>query len=140
MVITYTVYILAAAWQDIKKKSISSWLFIVFGVLGVIENLLFKQQEWGQILASMLPGMLLLLLTKCSGGAIGSGDGCFFLVSALYLKVGHLIMLLCFGLMLCTMCCMGIIMSSFFTGISVRKKSLPFLPFLLPVWIWLCFL
>lgn len=68
-------------------------------------------------------------------GAIGMGDGLFFIVSAIFLGFWTSIALLLFGLMFCSACSLGIVCWGIAAGVNVRKKRLPFLPFLLPAWI-----
>ncbi|MEF9954215.1 MAG: prepilin peptidase [Clostridium sp.] len=137
MKLTYTLYLLIASWQDLKNRKIAVWLYVVFAITGVLENILWQEFTWGEVVAAMIPGGLLLLLTKCSRGAIGSGDGWFFVVSAVYLGFWNITALLLYGLMCCSICCLGIIVWGSAAGIPVRKMRLPFLPFLFPVWIWI---
>lgn len=135
MRLTYTIYLLAASWQDFRHHKISVWLYTFFGVVGLVENFLFRQTRWGEAAAALIPGMILLLLTKCSRGAIGAGDGWFFIASAVYLGFWNTMALLFYGLMFCSACCMGMVVWGFASGVNVRKMRLPFLPFLLPAWV-----
>lgn len=135
MTITYTVYLMLAVWRDLRYRKIPMWLYTIFGLGGIIINFLWTKVGWWEVLSALLPGFLLLLLTKCTRGAIGAGDGLFFLVSAVYLGFWNTIELLLYGLIFCGICCMGIMAWGFMAGVNVRKWRLPFLPFLLPAWI-----
>lgn len=137
MTTTYTIYLALAAWKDLKYRKIPMWLYIIFGLAGMAINFLRMEIGWLEVLASLLPGALLLLLTKCSRGAVGAGDGLFFLVSAVYLGFWNTIELLLYGLIFCSTCCLGMLVWGIVTGVDVRKWKLPFLPFLLPAWMFM---
>lgn len=140
MKITYFIYLLAVSWQDLKSRKIPVWIFICFGAVGILENILWKENGWMEAASALLPGFLLLILTRCSRGAIGAGDGYFFLVSAVYLGFWNTAALLFYGLLFCSAFCMGIVVWGVISNVSVRKLRLPFLPFLLPAWAWVMFL
>lgn len=140
MEITYFIYLLAAAWLDLKKRRIPVWLFAAFGAVGILEHIRWGGTGWAETAAAMLPGLVLLLLTRCCGGGIGAGDGYFFLVSAVYLGFRNTIAVFCCGLLFCSVCCLFIVAWGAMTGVSVRKKKLPFLPFMLPAWAWVVLL
>lgn len=135
--VTYTVYALLAAWQDLRHRGVSRWVYLVFAGIGAVQIGFRGVVSLPAAGAAMLPGILLLLLTRCSRGAIGAGDGYFFLVSAFYLSMRDITLLLCFGLLLCTACCLGIVVWGCIAGVNVRKKRLPFLAFVFPAWIWM---
>lgn len=144
MRILFTVFLLSAAWQDLRSRKISIWLYIVFGIAGICGNLFggvsqaaAGTTEWMEIAAAVIPGFFLLLVTHWSEGGIGSGDGWFFVVAALYLKFWITLALLFYGLMCCSACSLGMVVWGMASGINVRKKRLPFLPFLIPAWVWI---
>lgn len=145
MNILYSTFLIGAAWYDLKDRRIPVWLFYGFGILGMLGRLLtlvsgFEERLSAralgiQFLTALLPGAALLAITFCSRGEIGAGDGCFFLVSACYLDAVLLFLLLVGGLFLCTSCSLGIVVWGIWGHVSVRRIRLPFLPFLVPVWL-----
>ena len=136
----FSLFLVLASWQDLKRQKISVWLLILFAVAGVgIRG--FPAGTAGctaaglGILAAMAPGFFLLAVTGCSRGAIGSGDGCFFLAAACYLAWRETLLLLISGLFCSSLCSLGWLVFGLIRGRSMRKKRLPFLPFLIPAWI-----
>ena len=132
--ILFVIFLLAAAWEDGREKAVSLWLFKAAGVAGVILALL-QGDMGGERLLSYTVGLGLLLLSQLTGEAIGIGDGCFFVVSGLYLSALVNLKLLIYGIFLNGIVCGGMYVWSRLKGRDVRKKSVPFLPFLVPVWI-----
>lgn len=132
----FLAFLAAAAWQDLRRQSISVWLYIVFGAGGILLEKGFHPEMAG----SAGVGILLLALGKLCRGAVGDGDGLFFVVSGLYLSAVDNIMLFMWGLMLCSIYSLFLIARCFLVHTGVRGKTVPFLPFLLPVWIWMVFL
>lgn len=141
----FTVCLGLAAWQDQRKQKIPVGLFLWFGVLGVLLDLTFALElvsartevTLGSLVSGMLPGLFCLLLSKGTRGALGAGDGCFFLLAALYLPWQQVWILLLGGFLCCGVGSLYVLGKGIVRGNSVRGASLPFLPFLLPVWLWL---
>ena len=113
----YSLFLLQTAWHDLRKRQIPIWIFLLFGAVGVCA-LLLPLSAWPGVrgmgtgitgIAGFLPGIALLSITACTRGQIGSGDGFFFLVSALYLSVRSLLLLLSFGLIFCSAFCLGMV-------------------------------
>lgn len=137
----FSIFLLAAAWQDLKSRRIQIWLYICFGAIGLCVSLF----PWiGQGNASpgsfvwaasaVIPGLLLLLISRVSRGGVGMGDGWFFVAAAFYLGLWKTLALLFYGLFFCSICSLGMITWGMVRGIGVRKRKLPFLPFLVPAW------
>ncbi len=132
--IVFGMFLLSAAWQDGRKKSIHIWLFGAAGIVGLILSL--KMGELGvDRFLSCLIGAGLLLLSFMSDGAIGTGDGFFFVVSGLFLRALLNLKLLVYGILLNGIICGGIYLHGRILGSNVKKMTVPFLPFLVPVWI-----
>lgn len=137
----FSIFLLTAAWQDLKSRRIQIWLYIFFGAVGVCVNLFSWSGKgtpsFGSFLwtaAAVIPGLFLLLLSRVSRGGVGTGDGWFFVTAAFYLGVWKILALLFYGLFFCSLCSLGMITWGMVSGISVRKRKLPFLPFLVPAW------
>lgn len=140
MDLVYSVFLLASAWYDIRTAKIPIWLLIVFGVAGVLGMAAgMRPSGYTGLAAAFLPGIFLLLVTLCTKGAAGPGDGCFFIVSACYLGASGTIILFLCALLFCGTCSLGMAAWGFIHGINAGKMRLPFLPFILPAWLWLLF-
>ena len=139
MELVYSIFLLLSAWYDLRTAKIPIWLLVLFGITGALGLLTGAWQEYSGVLAAFLPGIFLLLVTICTGGAAGAGDGCFFIVSACYLgSYGTIVLFLC-GLFFCGTCSLGMAAWGFIHGINAGKMRLPCLPFIIPAWFWLLF-
>lgn len=124
---------------DIIRREIPGWMFLAGGIAGVAGRVASNMagmtggvtiwQIAGGIAASMAVGIVLLAISYIVSGAIGAGDGWFFAVTGLYVPWNVNLGLLFYGLILC--CIYGSILTVWgaVKGISVRKKKIPFLPF-----------
>ena len=86
----FAVFLCACAWKDLKEKEIPLIFFVVAAAAGVIwaagdlgtggwkEGEQVFRKLFGQA-ASLLPGTGLLIISYCTKGAVGKGDGLFFL-------------------------------------------------------------
>ncbi|MFT4106832.1 MAG: pilus assembly protein CpaA [Lacrimispora sp.] len=132
--IAFGVFLLLAAWQDGREKHIRVWLLASAGLAGIF--LSFLRADFGmERLLSCLIGAGLLMVSRLTDEAIGSGDGWFFTVSGFYLTPVLNLKLLIYGTFLSGFVCGGIYLYSRLKGRDVRKKPVAFLPFLVPVWI-----
>ena len=132
--LTQSVFFLTAVCQDVKRKSISVWVFLIFGMLSFILKACIMGNNfnmWADMGKSMAVGLGLWLISKGTDGAVGAGDGCFFIVTGIYLEVWDNIALLLYGLLLSSLFSLGIVMWGMVMHVNVGKKRLPFLPFLL---------
>lgn len=137
--IVFGVFLLTAAWQDGREKSISVWLFVTAGIAGAFLSIL--QGRFGmERLLSCLIGVMLLFISRLTDEAIGAGDGCFFVVSGLFLNTILNLKLLIYGTFFNGLICSGIYFYCRVRGKDIKKKSIPFLPVLVPVWIGLVML
>ena len=123
----FAVFLCACAWKDLKEKEIPLIFFVVAAAAGVI----WAAGDLGQA-ASLLPGTGLLIISYCTKGAVGKGDGLFFLVSGLYLGFWKCLALLFCGLLFCSAWGLGMLIWGFCAGKKVKDIRLPFLPFLIP--------
>ncbi len=140
----FAVFLCACAWKDLKEKEIPLIFFVVAAAAGVIwaagdlgtggwkEGEQVFRKLFGQA-ASLLPGTGLLIISYCTKGAVGKGDGLFFLVSGLYLGFWKCLALLFCGLLFCSAWGLGMLIWGFCAGKKVKDIRLPFLPFLIPV-------
>ena len=139
----FGLFLLAAAWQDFRMKAVERRVYLGFGAaaaawnLAVIAGAPEAGAGWSGVLAlllvraaSMLPGVGLLVLGRVSRGNVGSGDGWFFLVSGLLLDASRNLALLCWGVMLCGLYCLGYLVYGRFRGRrNSERQTVAFLPF-----------
>lgn len=137
--ILFGAFLLSAAWQDGREKSIHIWLFGAAGIVGLVLSFIRGEFVIDRLL-SCLVGAGLLLLSCMSDGAIGTGDGLFFVVSGLFLRALLNLKLLVYGILLNGIICGGIYLYGRTRGKDVKKMAVPFLPVLVPVWIGLVLL
>ncbi|MBT9776151.1 pilus assembly protein CpaA [Clostridium sp. MCC353] len=131
--IVFLLFWSIAAWQDLRVKSVSLWVFIVFGAAA----LLIRKGIRPDMVISAGIGLILLGIGMLSQGAIGEGDGMFFLVSGLYLPVIDNCLLLLYGLLFCSIFSVIMIAAGICSRRNFRGRTVPFLPFLLPAGIWM---
>lgn len=138
-------FLLIAAVQDWRTKRVDVRVYLLFGgaaLITIVWNVLNKGTlsgcGWKGCLGSISIGVGLLLLGHLSRGEIGTGDGCFFIVSGLLLNFWENLLLLSYGTLLCglySLCC--IVRSRLYIEETVTKRVVPFLPFLIPPGVWL---
>lgn len=148
--LVFVLYLLTAAWQDLRSRTISTEVFAVFGVAGLLlrgGQLLAEcrtAEQWSAGLTdtglALLVGAGLLGLSVATGHAVGAGDGLFFMVSSFYLGLWQNLALLVGGLLLCFLFCSGLLLWGCARNIRVGAYRVPFLPFLVPVGIGLVWL
>jgi leader peptidase (prepilin peptidase)/N-methyltransferase len=135
----FTCFLLAAAWQDFREKSIGLKLCFAFGIIGAF--LIFTDiASLRTYLSGGAIGFLILVISHITDGAIGQGDGLFFIVSGLYTGFGMNLKLLLYGAFFNGIICLMIYLIGIMKGEDRRKTAIPFLPCLVPVWIGLVFL
>lgn len=149
----FTCFLAAAAWQDLKERRVSAGLLAAGCAAGAALQVLrwlkipwlpgFACQGAEGLPAALLlfvPGVILLFISRATKGGVGAGDGFFFLMAAFYLEGEEMALLLSGGLFFCSICSLAIMLWGKINGVDVRKKRLPFLTFLLPVWAVLIFM
>lgn len=130
----FLVFLLVVAIQDLHRKKVKVWVFVVFGILALGLNgyLWIVQKEdsmWNHVLSASLGAGLLALGRFCEGN-IGTGDGWFFAVSGLMLEFWENLSLLCMGVMLCGSYGLAVLVwNQIRTGERAGNKTVPFLPF-----------
>lgn len=136
-------FLLTAALQDARKKSVNVWVYVVFAVLSAVwagYRWLAAGQppEWMNLFGSISLGLALLGCGMVAGGAVGAGDGCFFVVSGLMLGFWENLALLFYGTILCgSYSLLYLVWSRIHLHRYGGAKTVAYLPFLVPVGIWL---
>ena len=154
---SFSLYILAAAWQDGRRKAVSGWLLLFFFVHFLTSQIVRRVFEvdmakkpasiWYQGMCtdpSLLPlwagcliGVALLLVSRVTEGALGGGDRLFFFIAGIYLGFWKNLFLLCTSLSLCSITGIAYMVLGRVQGKDYRKRKLPFLLFTLPAGLWL---
>lgn len=137
----FSAFLLAAAWQDMRKKEIEVWIFWLGGAAAV-GLLVWDVTQTGWLwlckafVEASVPGVILLICGKLSNGAIGAGDGWFFLISGWFLGLQAVFLLLCGGIFLCGSCALVLF---FWKRVRYHENAgsmtLPFLPFVAISWL-----
>lgn len=134
----FLVFLVWAVWEDIRTRTVRQGLLAAAGSIGLGVSLL-SGRNIPEVLSSAAVGIFLLILGQITDGGIGEGDGWFFIVTGFFLKPAENFMLFLSGLVFCSVYSLAYMAASFIGGVCVRQKRLPFLPFLLPVGLWLVF-
>lgn len=157
MILSFFLYLVLAAWQDGRRRAVSGWLFLFFFSHFLVSQICQKVVDvnmeglpaslWyrgmavdgrGAVLGlGVLFGALLLLISKCSRGALGEGDGIFFIVAGIYLGLWKNLILFFSALGLCSVFGLFLLFWGWLHGKDYRKKKLPFLLFTLPAGVYL---
>lgn len=125
----FLAFAILAAAQDLRRKQIDLWVYVLFSVLAFVACL-FEETSWFSVAAGSVLGAVLLACGRISGGAIGDGDGLFFLISGLMLGFRDNLLLLGMGIFLCGLFSTVLyVWNLLYKKRDVRKLEVPFLPF-----------
>jgi leader peptidase (prepilin peptidase)/N-methyltransferase len=149
---SFFLYLTVTAWQDGRKKAVSGWIFLFFFVHFLVSQIcqrvlladmekfpanfwfygLSGEQSIWILLAGCSIGAALLGISRLTEGALGAGDGIFFVITGLYLGFWRNLLLLSSALFLCSMAGLACLIWEKGKGNNCRKKTLPFLVFAFP--------
>lgn len=143
MRLVFVVFLAVSAGQDLRYRAIRLPVFVGFGFAGSVLRFCFLclecsipgrwQAELADLAMALSVGVFLLVLSAVTRQSVGTGDGWFFVVSALYLGFWKNVALLLGGLGVCFFYCSGLLIWGKMHKVSVGKRRIPFLPFLIPV-------
>lgn len=138
----FLCFMLLAAGQDLKRRQVDVRIYLVFGMVAMgsvcIQLAMGETYNLLEHVAAASIGAGLLGLGMLSGGSIGTGDGCFFLVSGLMLRFWENLAMLCYGTLLCGVFCLIYFWWGRMHGWkNIGKQTVPFLPFAALPGIWL---
>ncbi len=88
-----TGYAVICACEDYRKRCIDIRVSAAVGITGCIICALLVFQNGAAVVLretalAMMPGIIIIALSYLSNGAVGIGDGIFFLVYGLYMNIG----------------------------------------------------
>ena len=130
------------AHMDFKRKELSGSYLLVSLLIGCV-CLIYSSlngRSWIDTALSCGLGAGLLGFSYLTDGGIGEGDGWFFFISGLFLSLRENLLLLCSGWFLCVLYGLLLICRSIRGKRIDRRKQVPFLPFLIPMGVYLaCF-
>lgn len=107
------VHLLALSAEDIWERQLFMPAILELGFIGLI------RMVWSPDTPAVLPGILLLAAGYVTGERIGYGDGWLILALGMWLDNAELIRMLLTGSSLACVC-----------GIFLRRREVPFVPFL----------
>ena len=132
--IVFILFYIIFLYFDIKKKSISRNLLIAYFVIGVILNIInYKMINVDYLIDfiySLSFGFVILVVSVLSGESIGKGDGIYFLINSLYISFKYNLFLFVVGIL--TAFLISIFLMIINNNKNIYKKSMPFVPFLIP--------
>ena len=96
--------------------------------------------SFDEIILGILIGVVLLAVSKVTGGAVGMGDGLLFTITGIYFGFRKNLILLLGSLVLCSIWGIGSLAIKRIGWLDGKKTEVPFLPFVLPVGIWITFI
>lgn len=124
-------YLLVGSGYDIRKKAVPL-PFLILGGVFVFADIFFRGWESGRMTV-LLPGLLLVLLSKATGG-IGEADGIVLAYAGLVSREKNIFLIFGISLLYIFFCSM-----IFFIRNRNHNIQIPYLPFLLAscltVWI-----
>lgn len=132
------IFLIIVAIQDLIAKKINVWIVIVCSVLLCICIPFCSSISLLNRIGGLTLGLLLILLSKATGGKIGMGDGLVICVTGIGFGFWSNLELFALALLIASIFSIGLLI---FKKVD-RKKSIPFLPFLLisylflyiPIW------
>ncbi len=119
-------YLMAAAFMDIRKKTVSVRMAAFAAVSGIVFQFFRPQMEIAEWLAGLLPAAVLILVAWITKQAVGFGDGCVLGVIGLYTGLWGSIGTLMMGLLLSCPISLFLLVCKKVD----RKQVIPFVPFL----------
>lgn len=117
------------AVYDLRFRQVPLWLFLVSAAMGCAVCIL-ENRDAVSVIQAMIPGILCLLLSLCTKGGMGIGDGHYFLVAALFADWKAVTVLLAVSFLLAAGVSLALILYGLYKGKNMAKKSLPLLAFL----------
>lgn len=130
---TYLIGILLlwCSIEDIKTMKISVFGIGLFAIIGMILSVFHPKFSIIEILGGVVIGIALLFISWISHDAIGKGDGLLLATCGLYLGFWRNMILLFYGLLLASIVSGMLLITRQFK----RKQRIPFVPFLLCVYL-----
>lgn len=123
-----------AAVSDIKERMVSCRVLFVCGIFGIIYGISTGVSSHIQGLSV---GLAIVFMSKVTRGAIGLGDGWFFIASAWYLNTKEMWTLLLISLSVGWIWSIGLILRGIRYGRNTNNSTVPFLACMWPAGMWI---
>ena len=111
--------------SDFWRKEILPIPTILTGLLGILWKACFRKEAVWLILGYMVPGLLLMILSRITHEKIGLGDGLVICTSGIWLGFFETLHMLTWSLLLAAVAAAGLLL------LKSNKKEISFVPFLL---------
>lgn len=115
------------SWEDMKGKELTVVYILLFGVCGMLFHFFSPVCSIYSILAGMMLGIAMMLVSLATRGMVGLGDGLLLTVTGVYLGGMGNLELFFIGLLLAACWSLGLIVLKKKRG----KEQIAFVPFLL---------
>ena len=126
-IIAVAAFLAISSITDIREKVIYLRVLIPFALIGILIAASSGREAVISGAAGVIIGLLMLLLSFATKGAVGEGDGLVLMTTGIYLGFLGNLRLLCSGLFLSALFSLGAIVIRGWK----RDRELPFMPFLL---------
>ena len=136
-VIKYLVLLIFLATEgirDFKWRKISVVSSGIFGVMGVVLQITDLKDTWIDLMAGMMIGAVLLVLSKITSEKIGYGDGIVLMVTGIYLGFSGNFMLLSLGMLFSSAVSIVLLI----LRKATKKTELPFVSFMFGSYFIMC--
>lgn len=137
---TFILYFFLSSIYDIRRKSVPVILHLFFIVSGlplflyihVISQTVYSFDFVLSLLLRFLPGIALLFISIFSGGGLGIGDAVFITISALFIPINYILIIVLSGFLAAFLASIGILIYGRIRCRNVHSMTIPFIPFMLP--------
>ena len=121
--------------EDLAKRSVDLRIFLAAAAAEISWYLVFFMKggtvRLPEIAAGAAVGVFLLLVSKLTRGAVGSGDACFFLLTGAGAGLRNNLTLLTASLFFSAFASLVLVSAGILRNRSVKNLRLPFIPFTL---------
>ncbi|WP_029231479.1 prepilin peptidase [Butyrivibrio sp. VCB2006] len=126
--IVFMVLLLSAAFTDLKRKEIPMLLIVLQALTAVVAmvSVIVQGNMWPYGLLSLIPGVVMIVISFATRGELGVGDGLILLCMGPVYGMETTCLGLFISLLLSCLFSIGILV----LGKGNRKTRLPFVPFL----------
>lgn len=125
-------FLILCSLQDIKEKSLSVKMLILFGAAFFVMSLAFEGFSCERRLAALAPGMTAFVLAFLTRQQIGYGDAACLVVLGNIVSADVLVGAIAGGLLLVSACSIVLLVRKR----ADRRTTLPFVPFLTAGMLW----
>ena len=111
--------------QDLRKREILLFPTAAAGAAGIYWQMLEVHRQVPILFCDMLPGLLLICLSRATRGKLGAGDGLLVWTVGIWLGFFEILGILVWGFLLAGGAAILIVI------LKSGKREIPFIPFLL---------